>query len=227
MLAPQTKPNLSYKLIASGPTGEAAAYFGQTAQFPLPTSIPVKKGELVALTVPTWAPALALNFANATSWRASRSKAECTSTSTQTGPHPIGTSVQYYCLYQTARLTYCGDADLHALSGRRLARPARAPAAGRWRCALRRARAAGRAGGARFFGGAGFAGGFFGARRRCPRRACRCAGVSLGGFCAAAAVSELAGSPLDSAGRRGFLRLVVVVELVGRPTFPRWCRWAG
>jgi hypothetical protein len=106
VLAPQTKPNLSYKLIASGPTVKLQQYFGETAQFPLPTSIPVKKGELIALTVPTWAPALALNFTNATSWRASRSKAECTSTSTQTSHTVIGTSVQYYCLYQTARLTY-------------------------------------------------------------------------------------------------------------------------
>ena len=106
VLAPQKKPNLSYKLIAQGPPVKLEKYFGQTAQFPLPTSIPVKKGELIALTVPTWAPALALNFGNDTSWRASRSKAQCTSTSTQTAHTEIGSAVQYYCLYQTARLTY-------------------------------------------------------------------------------------------------------------------------
>jgi hypothetical protein len=106
VLAPQRKPNLSYKLIAQGPTVKLQPYFGETAQFPLPTSIPVKKGELVALTVPTWAPALALNFGNDTSWRASRSKSQCTSTSTQTSHTQIGSAVQYYCLYQTARLTY-------------------------------------------------------------------------------------------------------------------------
>ncbi len=106
VLQPQKSPNLSYKLIAQGPPVKLEKYFGQTAQFPLPTSIPVKKGELVALTVPTWAPALALNFGNDTSWRASRSKSQCTSTSTQTTHTQIGTSVQYYCLYQTARLTY-------------------------------------------------------------------------------------------------------------------------
>ena len=106
VLQPQKSPNLSYKLIAQGPTVKLEKYFGQTAQFALPTSIPVKKGELVALTVPTWAPALALNFGNDTSWRASRSKSQCTSTSTQTTHTQIGTAVQYYCLYQTARLTY-------------------------------------------------------------------------------------------------------------------------
>ncbi|HUH81681.1 MAG TPA: hypothetical protein VLZ06_10180 [Solirubrobacteraceae bacterium] len=106
VLAPQKKPNLTYKLVAQGPTVKLQSYFGQTAQFPLPTSIPVKKGELVALTVPTWAPALALNFGNDTSWRASRTKAQCNSTSTQTSHTQIGSPVQYYCLYQTARLTY-------------------------------------------------------------------------------------------------------------------------
>ena len=70
------------------------------------TTIPVKKGYVVALTVPTWAPALALGFGDDTSWRASRPKAGCKTTSSQTSQSEIGTAVQYYCLYQTARLTY-------------------------------------------------------------------------------------------------------------------------
>ena len=69
-------------------------------------SLQVKKGDVIALTVPSWAPALALGFTNATSWRASRPKAQCTSTSSQTTQTGIGTSAQYYCLYLTARLTY-------------------------------------------------------------------------------------------------------------------------
>ena len=56
--------------------------------------------------MPTWAPALALGFGNDTSWRASRPKKQCTPTNTQTAHTQIGSSVQYYCLYQTARLTY-------------------------------------------------------------------------------------------------------------------------
>ena len=34
----------------------------------------VKKGYLIALTVPSWAPALALGMGNDTSWRASRAR---------------------------------------------------------------------------------------------------------------------------------------------------------
>jgi hypothetical protein len=106
VLQAQPKPNLTYKVIAQSPLVKLQPYFGQTAQFPLETTIAVKKGEEIALTVPTWAPALALGFGADTSWRASRPKAGCTNTSTQTAQTTIGNSAQYYCLYQTARLTY-------------------------------------------------------------------------------------------------------------------------
>jgi len=106
ILRPQRKPNLTYKLIAQSPVVKLEPYFGETAQFPLETTLTVKKGDIVALTVPTWAPALALGFGNDTSWRASRPKSQCSSTSAQTTDTQIGTPVQYYCLYRTARLTY-------------------------------------------------------------------------------------------------------------------------
>jgi hypothetical protein len=106
ILRQQRKPNLTYRLVASSPTIKLAPYFGKTAQFPLENTIKVKKGDIVALTVPTWAPALALGFGNDTSWRASRQKKGCTNTSSQSSHTQINTSVQYYCLYQTARLTY-------------------------------------------------------------------------------------------------------------------------
>jgi hypothetical protein len=106
ILRPQKKPNLTYKLVAQSPLLKLAPYFGKTAQFPLETTIQVKKGDEIALTVPSWAPALALGFGNDTSWRASRPKKQCTSTSAQTSHTQLNTSIQYYCLYQTARLTY-------------------------------------------------------------------------------------------------------------------------
>ena len=56
--------------------------------------------------MPTWAPALALGFGNDTSWRASRPKSQCKSTSSQTTQTVVGSAVQYFCLYQTARLTF-------------------------------------------------------------------------------------------------------------------------
>ena len=61
------------------------------------------------MTVPTWAPALAINLSSQTSWRASRPKGTCTSAteaSTQTSQTTAGSVKQYYCLYQTAQLLY-------------------------------------------------------------------------------------------------------------------------
>jgi hypothetical protein len=106
VLRAQKTPNLTYKLIAQSPPVKLQPYFGKTAQFPLATTIPVKRGDIVALTVPSWAPALALGFGNDTSWRASRQRKQCTTTSAQTDHTAIGSPVQYFCLYQTARLTY-------------------------------------------------------------------------------------------------------------------------
>jgi hypothetical protein len=105
ILAPQPKPNLTYKLVAQSPPVQLTKYFGKTVQFPLATTLQVKKGDVIALTVPTWAPALALGFTNETSWRASRPRSQCSSTSAQSAQQ-TETSVQYYCLYRQARLTY-------------------------------------------------------------------------------------------------------------------------
>jgi hypothetical protein len=106
VLRPQKKPNLAYKLVAQSPIIKLEKYFGMTAQFPLENTIQVQKGDVIALTVPTWAPSLALGFASNTSWRASRPKSQCSSTGSQTTHTSVGSAVQYYCLYQTARLTY-------------------------------------------------------------------------------------------------------------------------
>jgi hypothetical protein len=105
ILAPQRKPNLAYKLIAQSPVVPLEKYFGKTAQFPLASTIPVKKNDIIALAVPTWAPVLALGFTNETSWRASRPRSSCSSTSTLS-VQSVGATVQYYCLYRQARLTY-------------------------------------------------------------------------------------------------------------------------
>lgn len=105
VLRQQRKPNLTYKLIAQSPVLQLEKYFGKTAQFPLASTIQVKKGDIIALAVPTWAPVLALGFNNETSWRASRPRSSCSNTSIQS-VQSVGANVQYYCLYRQARLTY-------------------------------------------------------------------------------------------------------------------------
>jgi hypothetical protein len=99
-------PKLTFRLLAQSPIEALQPYFGMAAQFPLATTIPVVKGNIIALTVPTWAPALALGFGNDTSWRASRAGNACTNTTTQTTQTTLESVIEYTCLYRTARLTY-------------------------------------------------------------------------------------------------------------------------
>lgn len=96
---------LRARVVAHGPLVDLEPYFGQTVEFPLEQSIEVKKGYVIAITVPTWAPALAVNLGNDTSWRASRKKGGCEDTQAQTAQEQGGVP-QFYCLYRTARLVY-------------------------------------------------------------------------------------------------------------------------
>jgi hypothetical protein len=97
---------LRSRAVAQGEPQKLEPYFGMTVQFPLTKSIEVKKGYVVALTVPTWAPALALGLGADTSWRAARNKGQCEETQLQTSQTLPNQLARYYCLYKTARLTY-------------------------------------------------------------------------------------------------------------------------
>jgi len=94
------------RVVAQSPVVDLEPFLGQTVQFPLETTIPVKKGSTIALTVPTWAPALATGLGADTSWRASRRAGDCDDTSTQTAQTDIRDLAQYRCLYQRVRLSY-------------------------------------------------------------------------------------------------------------------------
>lgn len=96
---------LYHRVMAATPVQRLQSYFGQKVQFPLDRSIPVKKGYVVALTVPTWAPALTQLLEDGSSWRASRAKNRCNETDAQTAQTRVGQRTQYRCLYK-ARLTY-------------------------------------------------------------------------------------------------------------------------
>jgi hypothetical protein len=104
IINPRSK--LRSRAVAQGEPQKLAPYFGSTAQFALERSIRVRKGWVVALTVPTWAPALAVGLGADTSWRASRGRGKCEDTQLQTSQLRPNQLAQYFCLYRTARLTY-------------------------------------------------------------------------------------------------------------------------
>ena len=94
------------RVTGTSPPQQLRPYFGDTVQFPLGRSLNVRKGYLVALTVPTWAPALAVGFGNDHSWRASRNEDQCQKFADQTAQTTPGAITRFRCLYRTARLTY-------------------------------------------------------------------------------------------------------------------------
>ena len=103
----RTGERLFGRTIAVSPIKQLEPFFGKSAQFALPETIVVHKGEVIALNVATWAPSLAVGLGPDTSWRASREDkcTDQTTTGLQTSQE-LNSLAQYRCLYQTARLTY-------------------------------------------------------------------------------------------------------------------------
>ena len=101
-----TQKKLVRRVVGKSPLQKLTDYFGQLAQFPLERTLPIKKGQYVGLSVPSWAPALQLSLGSDTSWRASRPKDSCNDTSTQFALVGGRRAVPFGCLYKTARLTY-------------------------------------------------------------------------------------------------------------------------
>jgi hypothetical protein len=96
---------LYHRVIGQSPLEKLEGYFGQRVQFPLTASIAVKKGYVVALTVPTWAPAITQLLSEGSSWRASRAKDKCAKADLRTAQTRLLQFTQYGCRYP-ARLTY-------------------------------------------------------------------------------------------------------------------------
>jgi len=96
-----------YNLRSQGSIHVLSPYLGQTVKFG--AGLKVEKGDIVAITVPTWAPAFAQGLSANNVWRASREPGKCTnSTDVRQGePHQkVGTRATYGCKYSTARLLY-------------------------------------------------------------------------------------------------------------------------
>jgi hypothetical protein len=98
-----------YKLKSQSPVEDLSQYLGQTTTFTLDAPLRVKPNNIVALTVPTWAPAFAINQAANTKWQASRKRGKCNNTEDILAGTPQdapGSQRSYGCTYNTARLLY-------------------------------------------------------------------------------------------------------------------------
>jgi hypothetical protein len=98
-----------YTLVRQSPIEVLNPYFGSTVIFALDHPLTVLQGQIVALTVPTWAPMFAFNVSAEDTWRGSRLPAHCASKNDIQSGHPqqgAGKVKTYGCYYSNARLLY-------------------------------------------------------------------------------------------------------------------------
>ena len=99
-------PRRSNVLSGQSELFELRRYFGSTPTFALDRPLTVKKDYLVALTVPTWAPAFGVGLGNQEAWRSSRDSERCDDVRQTAAQQRRRSSRTYGCLYRTARLLY-------------------------------------------------------------------------------------------------------------------------
>jgi hypothetical protein len=103
---PETNPP-RYSLVAQGATKVLSPYLGQTVKFG--SNLEVEKGDIIGISVPTWAPMFAQELPSKNVWRASRAPGTCTnSTSIREGEalEKVNKRATFGCKYSTARLLY-------------------------------------------------------------------------------------------------------------------------
>jgi hypothetical protein len=97
----------TWSVVAQSPLVDVQSYLGQVVQFPLTTTIPVVRGEAIALTTPTWAPVLSIDLSTSHfAYRQSRNRNCNLPPSTSQAQVSIGGSAAYSCDYPGTRVEY-------------------------------------------------------------------------------------------------------------------------
>lgn len=103
---PGTNPP-RYNLRRQGAVKVLSPFLGQTVKFG--ASLKVEKGDIIGVTVPTWAPMFSQELSAENVWRASREAGACTNSTDIRQGQPqeeVGKRATYGCKYSTARLLY-------------------------------------------------------------------------------------------------------------------------
>jgi len=93
-----------HRLVAQSDVFTVKDYFGSTPTFALKKPIRVGKRRILALTVPTWAPAFAINQPETTAWRFSRDN--CDDAEESAAQQKLRSNQVYSCFKRTARPIY-------------------------------------------------------------------------------------------------------------------------
>ncbi len=106
------KEGRDYKLKSQSAVVGLNSLLGGKQTFTLTDPLKIRKGEFMALTIPTWASSFAVNLTGPTNvWRSSRADGACSGTDNIQDGKPqqkVGSTREYGCDYKTARLLYWG-----------------------------------------------------------------------------------------------------------------------
>ena len=96
-----------WQVVEEAPVVDVQPYLGQVAQFSLTTSLPVVRGETIALTTPTWAPVLSIDLSTTHfAYRQSRSRNCNNPPATSQAQVTVGQNARYVCDYPGTRVEY-------------------------------------------------------------------------------------------------------------------------
>jgi hypothetical protein len=108
-------PKHKFTVVAETPLFHVLPYLGQLLQLPLSAPpnftqfkpLAVKPGEVIGLTVPTWAPVLSYNLtSNQFAYRQSRTSNCKNAAAVETAQLSVNNSTQYLCSYSGTRVQY-------------------------------------------------------------------------------------------------------------------------
>lgn len=111
----QPGPKNKYTVVASSGIYHVTPFLGQVLQEPMSlpptfttfTAVPVKKGEVIGLTVPTWAPVLTYNLNSSKfTYRQSRMRNCKNAAGSETAQMTVGANTRYLCEYSGTRVEY-------------------------------------------------------------------------------------------------------------------------
>jgi hypothetical protein len=96
----------NHRLLAQSPAFRLDAYFGTAPTFVLDKPLRVARKNIVAITVPTWAPAFAVGLGRDHWWRSSRRAKRCENVRQAAHQTRLMSVKAFGCTYFTARLYY-------------------------------------------------------------------------------------------------------------------------
>jgi hypothetical protein len=95
-----------WRVVGQSAVFQLLPYLGQVVEFPLVQPLPVVPGEVLAVTVPTWAPILTINVTPSQfGYRQSR-RAKCTVPPASSAQTLVGNRAGYRCSYTGTRVEY-------------------------------------------------------------------------------------------------------------------------